>query len=81
VVAAGLFATDIFDEAFILELFENTVNRCLGDTAEFHAMKLALRDNGAGNDGTMETQNFASLHRPQFTIHKKCIFANRFIKT
>ena len=32
-VAAGPFAADIFDEAFILELFENTVNRCLGDTA------------------------------------------------
>ena len=33
----------------------------MANYAEFHAMKLALRDNGAGNDGTMETQNFASL--------------------
>ena len=33
----------------------------MANYAEFHAMKLALRDNGAGNDGTVETQNFASL--------------------
>jgi len=33
----------------------------MANYAEFHAMKLALRNNGAGNDGTVETQNFASL--------------------
>ena len=33
----------------------------MANYAEFHAMKLALRDIGAGNDGTMETQNCASL--------------------
>jgi hypothetical protein len=33
----------------------------MANYAEFHAMKLALRNNGAGNDGTVEMQNFASL--------------------
>ena len=33
----------------------------MANYAEFHAMKLALRNNGAGNDGTVDTQNFAYL--------------------
>jgi hypothetical protein len=33
----------------------------MANYAEFHAMKVALRNNGAENDGFVETQNFASL--------------------
>ena len=33
----------------------------LSNYAEFHAMKVALRDDDADNDGSVETQNFASL--------------------
>jgi hypothetical protein len=50
-----------FVEGYADPFVANADDAEMANYAEFHAMKLALRDNGAGNDGTVETQNFASL--------------------
>jgi subtilisin family serine protease len=50
-----------FMEGYTETFAGNADSAEMANYAEFHAMKVALRNNGAGNDGSAETQNFASL--------------------
>ena len=50
-----------FMEGYAETFSENAENAEMANYAEFHALKLALRDNGADNVGTAEANNYSPL--------------------